>query len=151
MWFSCWYSIMLSYVASDIIYTIDSTTWPCNSVIVYDIDNTLIDEDDQPINPIIHTYHYAKKKGLQTVLITARPATASTITKTKQQLQSHGLDSNLGIYFLPTGTTDLVRYKLCSRKSVHNHGYVVVISVGDMPWDIGQYGGIGFQVPKARN
>ena len=38
------------------------------------------------------------------------------------------------------------KFKLLARKNLHDSGKKVEISIGDMKWDIGEYGGIGFIV-----
>jgi len=133
-------------VAKQIVDTIDKLTVSSKSVIVFDIDGTLIDTGDKPIHPIIATYHYAKKKGLIPVIITARVGTMEGITFTQKQLEMHGITNYICSYFLPFDKTDPARFKFMARKNLHEKGYVVEISIGDMPWDIGPYGGIGFRV-----
>lgn len=117
-----------------------------NSVIVYDIDDTLIANNGEPIIPIINTYNYAKSIGLIPVIITARPGSTENIQKTKEQLHSFGITDYKYMYFRPHDKQDLSTFKMLSRKNLHDRGYQVIVSIGDMPWDIGQYGGIGFRV-----
>ena len=54
------------------------------------------------------------------------------------------------MYFLPPESSsraqDQADYKLTARKNLHEMGYTVVMSVGDMPWDIGAYGGVGIKL-----
>ena len=135
-----------SAVANEIFKTINSISVSSNSVIVYDIDDTLINTNGEPITPIINTYHYAKNIGLTPVIITARPGFTENIHRTKEQLLSHGITGYKYMYFLPHDKIDQAMYKLIARKNLHERGYQVVISIGDMPWDIGHYGGIGFRV-----
>ncbi|MBS0627381.1 MAG: HAD hydrolase family protein [Verrucomicrobia bacterium] len=128
-----------------IIQAINSVTIDSKSVIVYDIDGTLI-ENDQPIHYVVESYHYAVKKGLKPVIITARKSYPENISYTINQLKQYNIVSPL-IFFLPVHLNDQAMFKLNARKSLHHdRGYEVKISVGDMPWDIGQYGGIGIRV-----
>lgn len=129
-----------------ILRTIASLSIKPNSVIVYDIDSTLIDNYGNPIHPIIHTYRYALQKGLKPIIITARPGSDEGIRYTLQQLKSFGIDRFLAVYFMPEEKRDQALYKKLSRKDIHDKGYRVEMSLGDMPWDIGEYGGIGFIV-----
>lgn len=135
-------------LANNILYTLNSINKKShiNPVIVYDIDDTLIDSQGRPIEPIIRTYWHAKNLGFKTVIITARED--RHIEPTKQQLHSHGIVNYSGLYFRPSLVTDLATYKLSARKNIHERGSTVVMSIGDMPFDIGKYGGIGFLVPK---
>ena len=133
-------------IAKDVVNTIDRIKISNNSVIVYDIDDTLIDNNGCPILPVINTYHYAKNSGLTTVIITARPDYDENIQRTIQQLHYFGITGYKYIYFRPRDKEDQATFKLLARKNLHDRGYHVVASIGDMPWDIGLYGGIGFRV-----
>jgi hypothetical protein len=134
-------------VANKIVRTINSMPIMNNSVIVYDIDDTLIrSSDGNPIIPIVNTYHYARNAGLIPVIITARPGFDQNIERTKEQLHSFGITDYKYTYFRPENKEDQAHFKLLSRKNLHDRGYQVAISIGDMPWDIGQYGGVGFRV-----
>jgi hypothetical protein len=135
-----------SDVANDIVKTINNIPIYENSAIVYDIDGTLISMNGEPIMPIINTYHHAKSAGLTPVIITARPGSDENIRRTKEQLRSYGIIGYRYMYFLPQNKQDQAKFKLISRQNLHERGYQVVISIGDMPWDIGHYGGIGFRV-----
>ena len=138
----------ISEIANEFIKTLNSLQFYENSVIVYDIDDTLIDTSGKTIEPIINTYHYAKKMGIATVIITARPGTRENIEKTKEQLSQHGITGYKYMYFIPRDKQDPMTFKYIARRNLHERGYNVAMSIGDMPWDIGYYGGIGFQVPK---
>jgi predicted secreted acid phosphatase len=138
--------------SSAILKAIDNINFQPNSIIVYDIDDTLIDSTyRKPIQDIVHTYKYAKKKGIKTSIITARRDLEDNIQYTVKELESHGITDFSSIYFLPKNKRDQAKYKLLARKNLHDRGYRVVMSIGDAPWDIGEYGGIGFTVPYGIN
>lgn len=125
---------------------IDSLSIKPNSMIVYDIDDTLIDREGQLIIPIVNTFHYALSKGLTIALITARPAFEENIRWTMDQLNSLNLSDYLTIYFRPIEKNDIWRYKTMARKNLIDRGYNIEMSIGDMPWDMGPFGGIGILV-----
>jgi hypothetical protein len=114
--------------------------------VVFDIDDTLIDGNDRPITPIIDLYNHVLSEGLTPVIITNRPGIPATIEYTKNQLRKHGIKDYKYIYFRPEHVNDPYGYKTESRRLVHTLGYTVVMSIGDQPWDIGMYGGIGIIV-----
>jgi predicted secreted acid phosphatase len=118
------------------------------SIIIYDIDNTLIYEDGNPNAPIIATYQYAKNLGFIPVIITARYGTEENIKRTLEQLKEHGITDYRFIFFLHPERNDPARYKLLARKQLYDRGYKAVMSIGDMPWDYGPYGGIGIKLPS---
>lgn len=114
-----------------------------NRVVVFDIDGTLLKKNN-PIQPVINLYNYAKALGYSPIIITARVGTDKNIRSTQQILHNHGIDGYLNIYFRPHGKYDLYRYKWYARKHIYDNGFITVASIGDMPWDIGEYGGYGF-------
>ena len=42
--------------------------------------------------------------------------------------------------------TDVKKYKKYARKNVVETGYKPLFSIGDMEWDIGEYGGFGIHI-----
>lgn len=143
--------IQLQNAAKKIIDRLNNISVPDNGVVVFDIDNTLVDNSGNPIIPIIRTYHHAHTKGLKTVIVTARVGTPENIEQTRQQLFKYGLDDNVCMYFRPQNNigdaSGQAYFKLKSREDIHRQGYTVVMSIGDMPWDIGEYGGDGHHIP----
>lgn len=116
-----------------------------NSVIVYDIDGTLLDETGA-IQSIVDTYHQAKSAGFKTAIITARRDYTQNVINTISQLGSIGVTNFSHIYFLPSKKQNITKFKFQSRQHLHELGLEVVMSIGDMPWDVGAYGGVGFLV-----
>lgn len=133
-------------VGKKIIKIIDNIPIFSNTVIVYDIDGTLLDTNGNPIGPIIDSYIYAKSKGMIPVIITARPAFEKNIMHTREQLSNVGVTEYKYMYFMPLDKEDQALYKLNARKNLFERGYRVAMSIGDMPWDYGEYGGIGVKV-----
>lgn len=134
---------------------IDSIKVKKNSIIIFDIDDTLIDTNDNPMYHIIYIYNYAKEKGLTPVIITARKGSKENIQRTHAQLKNSGITDYKGIFFLSEDLYDntkdnreqiITSYKLQTRKYLAENGYSIEMSVGDMQWDIGEYGGIGILV-----
>jgi hypothetical protein len=121
-----------------------------SAIVVYDIDDTLIGSNSLPITPIIDSYNYARQKGFNTAIITARPGFPQNIEQTDKQLRDCGISGYSFIFMLPPGKTDQAKFKLHARKHLHDLGHRVIVSVGDMPWDIGAYGGDGFRIWHSR-
>ena len=141
------YSQMIENIASVIIHTLYTSIPYNNSIAIYDIDETLINTDNSPIQPIINTFNHAKALGIQPVLITARVGTDLNVHKTQLQLSHHNITGYHSLYFRPSIHSDPYQYKLDARKDLYDKGYTAILSVGDAPWDIGEYGGIGFRLP----
>jgi predicted secreted acid phosphatase len=112
-------------------------------VVVFDIDDTLINTLGEPIMDVMEFYKYVKIIGFKTIIITAREGTPLNIKLTIDELKRFGISDYQGIYFRDPTQLNIEQYKINSRKNVLNLGFNTVMSVGDMYWDIGIYGGIG--------
>lgn len=142
-----WYQQVtnLSYQA---IVKLNNISLPDNATIVFDIDETLIRPDGKVIFPILNLYNYSKEMGLVIILITNRLGDESGIKFTQSQLSNLGITGYKSIYFRRSHKEgNPWRYKETARKHVFEQGLNIVMSVGDQPWDVGNYGGVGIQVP----
>jgi predicted secreted acid phosphatase len=119
-----------------------------NDAVVFDIDDTLIDQKTkQVIQPVYDFYTFLKERMI-IFIITARPDLDKTIEYTKNELTKHNIREYKSIYFRKVSNTDIRRYKLYARKDILDKGYNILISIGDKEWDIGEYGGIGILVSR---
>ena len=85
---------------------------------------------------------------VQHTLITNRTGDTSTIEYTQKQLTERGIFGYKALYFRPSDKENMpYRYKEKARQNIHERGMIVMMSIGDKPWDIGNYGGIGFILP----
>ena len=137
-------------VANAALQKLDQIQLPNNAAVVFDIDHTLLDGAGNPIEPIVRLYNIVKNKRITPVIITARLGNQKGIEITQSQLSRSGIDSYKFLYFLHPNKRDPVQYKRIARKNVHERGLYVVMSIGDEYWDIGDYGGHGFIVPKCK-
>jgi predicted secreted acid phosphatase len=120
------------------------TQLPVNNknVIIFDIDDTLLfPQTGLPIEPVVSFYDTIKQLGIIPVIITARIATSENIEHTQNELKKINITGYQNIFFRPITKFDIPFYKLMSRKAVIDNGYNIIMSVGDMYWDVGEYGG----------
>lgn len=122
---------------------------PAILAVVFDIDGTLIDEHDQPIRPIVSLYNFCKALKTSLFIVTAREE--SSREETHKELSRHGITDYVDSYFRHKHEYNVEKQKTQARKDIHDRGYDVVMSVGDMPWDIGKYGGYGVLLPTDNN
>lgn len=135
-------------VVRDMLGYLNQITLPHNPCIVFDIDHTLLDQFGHPIEPVVYLYNDVKRRGITPVIITAREGRPEVVNWTTSQLKNVGIVDYKLLYFLHPGRKDPWRYKLMSRKNVSDRGYSVIMTVGDEQWDHGDYGGVGFIIPK---
>lgn len=132
--------------AHEIINFINNIIVYPNTAIVYDIDDTLINTNGEPICPIIATYKNAIARKIKTIIITARSYSPYNLQNTINQLAYYGIKDYEFLILRPSNITDLFFYKEKMREKMKNNGYNIVASIGDMPWDIGKYGGVNFLI-----
>ena len=117
-----------------------------NHVVIFDIDDTIYNViNNNIIEPIFDLYNYAIKNNVYVVFITAREGNQFTIDFTQEQLKSFNIQYDL-LYFRPPSMKDIYLYKKYARRNVVESGYTSLFSIGDMEWDIGEYGGIGIHI-----
>jgi len=121
---------------------------PVNPCCIFDIDNTLIDTSGNLIQPVFDIYSYCISMGFSIVIVTCRPSDEHNVKETLLQLKYYGIHNIESFYFMKPHAINPYDYKEKCRFNVKNRGLNTIMSIGDMPWDIGNYGGIGFIVPK---
>jgi predicted secreted acid phosphatase len=123
---------------------------PVKSAIVFDIDDTLIkSRNGKGIVDVLRSYYLVKLSGIKPIIITERLYTWDVIGQTNKDLERFQINDPI-IFFRPEGMEDYERYKLLTRKFITEKNYDIVMSIGDQPYDIGEYGGHGIIV-KRRN
>jgi phosphoglycolate phosphatase-like HAD superfamily hydrolase len=121
---------------------------PVNAAVVFDIDDTLIDgKDGSSIPAVIALYRRTRQLGYTTFIVTNRVAGYGSYTD--RQLASVGVTGYVSSYFRSPGENDFWGAKRSARKHIAERGYTTVMSIGDKPWDIGEYGGYGVIIPAA--
>ena len=117
-----------------------------NQAIVFDIDDTLISSrDGQLILNIFDFYNYCINRGYSVYIITARSGTIKNMEITIQQLQSLGIANYKRLYFRKPFDMRVARSKKLARKHIPHS---IILSIGDQPGDIGEYGGVGILLSR---
>ena len=136
------------YISRYAIRYLDKLELPEKPAIIFDIDNTLLDSNFNMIKPVVILYNYAEMLGIFPVIVTSRESTEQVIQKTSEQLRDIGIVKKF-IYFRKPYRTDIWSFKRASRKNVEEHGYKIVMSVGDSMCDITNgYVGLGIKIPR---
>lgn len=122
---------------------------PSNSVIIFDIDDTLIyNMSDYVIYPVFMFFNWIKSIGIIPIIITARSGSQESILYTREQLQKLGINGYSFIFFRIPEDNNIFQYKKNARKIIHDRGFNILMSIGDMSWDIGEYGGYSILLRK---
>jgi predicted secreted acid phosphatase len=115
------------------------------AAIVFDIDGTLVYDGswDKPIWSVINFCNYCKDIGIATMIVTARGGWETNIEKTKQSLRDLGLSCD-SFFFRKPDDHEIAKFKTNVRRYMNQAtNFNVLISIGDNPWDMGQWGGTG--------
>jgi len=120
---------------------LDNIPFDSNQAIVFDIDDTLISSKNGQLIPnIFDFYNYCINRGYKVYIITARAGTIKNMEITIQQLRSLGIANYKRLYFRKPLDLQVARSKKLARKHIP---HPIVLSIGDQPGDIGEYGGFG--------
>ena len=142
------WKIDITNISRHSIRYLDNLKLPENPAIVFDIDNTLIDNTGKCIIPIAVLYHYAKMLGISPIIITSRVAIKNIIDYTLYQLKLYGILDYKLLFMRKNEQTDNWIFKQKSRKNAHDRGFNIIMSVGDSEWDITNgYTGYGVKIP----
>ena len=120
-----------------------------SDIVFFDIDDTLLRSynTSQPIVPVVNFYKYLVNNGYNTAIITARPNFEQNVKYTIDDLKNIGIENDYKFLVLkPLNEHNIVEYKINARKQILDNGYTPLMSIGDMYWDVGKYGGIGIIV-----
>lgn len=132
------------HIVNELKKYIESREWPSNTAAVFDIDGTLLSLPFfEPIDYVIDLYNTVKQKNIIPIIITAREYFPYNWHVTTEQLKYYGITEYKILFMRTKDCVNLFQYKLDARKKVHDLGFNVVMSIGDNPFDIGEYGGIG--------
>jgi|TARA_B110000503_G_scaffold50653_2_gene81960 hydroxymethylpyrimidine pyrophosphatase-like HAD family hydrolase len=97
-----------------------------DDAVMFDIDDTLIYVNKDPITPMIELLHEAKQMGYTIVIITARPDWDEFVRMTIDELKSYN------IYYDYLGFTSASTKTLMKKKLPYNF----ILSVGDLETDL---------------
>lgn len=116
-----------------------------NDIVFFDIDDTLLHPyTNEPIIPVLDFYKYLVKHGYNIAIITARENTELNYKYTVSDLKSIGIENDYKFLILrQPDNNDIKEYKKTARKKIVEQGFSPLMSIGDMNWDMGEYGGIG--------
>lgn len=129
---------------------LDSRKKRPNDAIIFDIDGTLVANETHCILPVKQLYDEALAKGYHVFIVTARAKTLGNELFTTIMLEKCGITTFNSIFMRPPDDLNLYSYKESRRKAIYDMGFHSVMSVGDMPFDFGAYGGLSIKIPEIK-
>jgi predicted secreted acid phosphatase len=119
-------------------------------IVFFDIDDTLLRPyaiEPTPVQPVLNFYKYLTSHGYNVAIITARADYEENLKYTLNDLKNIGIENDYKYLILrPQYIEDIKEFKKMARKGILDKGYTPLMSIGDMYWDVGEYGGIGIIV-----
>lgn len=107
--------------------------------VVFDIDDTLVDEVENKIGPVFRVYRLCKQLGFEVAIVTARPDTPFNRKETVRMLRERGIDDWESLYMMPTriqpSAVTVSAYKRQARDDISER-HDIIANVGDMWHDI---------------
>ena len=142
--------IINSYYKMDLIHFFEKIPKKKTDIVFFDIDDTLLRpfvSVPTPVQPVLDFYKYLTSHGYNVAIITARPNYEENVTYTLLDLKNIGIENDYKFIILrPEYMRDIKEFKKLARKEIIDKGYTPLMSIGDMYWDVGEYGGIGIIV-----
>ena len=127
---------------------LEKIPYKSNQAVVFDIDDTLISSENGKLIPKVYEiYNYCRNKGYIIYIITARGGTSYVINITRRQLHSLGITGYKKVFFRHPMDLMVAKYKKNIRKDIPEN---IIMSIGDQPGDIGEYGGYGLLVKRPK-
>ena len=116
-----------------------------SGVVVFDIDDTLIDSNtEQAIPAVLRVYRLCKTLGFRRMIVTARPDIPMSRMQTRATLRAAKIDEYDALYMMPhkdytKGTPELVsKYKRNARTHIASR-YDIVANLEDMLYNCLSY------------
>jgi hydroxymethylpyrimidine pyrophosphatase-like HAD family hydrolase len=112
---------------------------PPYPVIVFNIDNTLLDKKREPLIPVLNMYYYILSLNINIIIVTTRPATDKCMENTNNELLSYNIDNFKCIYYRKEDRSNLKRYKINSLKNIVKRGYNIIMNIDNMDYTEDEY------------
>ena len=111
-------------------------------VIVFDIDDTLINRGGKPLPPVVALYKKCLALGLRCAIVTARPDIPGNRAETIRLLRQHGITNWDVLHLMPVSHThravtaeEISAYKQSKRDEIARH-VPILANIGDMWTDL---------------
>ena len=126
----------LTKIALYNIIILQAMTYTENAIIIFNIDNTLLDSTGKRMNPIITLYDYAKLLNIKIAIITRRLGTPENIEKTEKQLYKRCILNYNYIYFLKPLDVNFEEFKNNVIKDIKRKGHKIIMIIGYMEFNV---------------
>jgi predicted secreted acid phosphatase len=120
-----------------------------NGVVIFDIDDTLVDSDEKRISPVVNLFKLSQKFGFACSIVTARQEGLKNRNETAEMLQKCGIENWTHLYMMPSALRGKIKteeqlrryvsaYKSDARDQI-SQTYDIIANIGDMWHDLIKY------------
>ena len=106
-----------------------------HGTVVFDIDDTLVDKEENTITDMFSVYKSCIKLGFVVNIVTARPESKMNRTLTMQMLHKNGIDKFEALYMMPSDINPtfetISQYKYLARQDISKR-HNIIANCGDM-------------------
>ena len=125
-WFICWMRFQRKCGA--------------NGIVVFDIDDTLVDAKERQIESVVEVYLQCLEIGFRCAIVTARPESPENRRETISMLRSHGISNWESLYMMPKSVQvydaeHISKYKRSARDDIETR-HRILGNIGDMWHDL---------------
>lgn len=111
-----------------------------SGIVVFDIDDTLVDSEERPITPVVEFYKTCMEMGFQCAIVTARPEEPENRRLTSSMLRKNGVTKWESLYMMPSSVQvynaeHISKYKRSARDDIETR-YRILANIGDMWHDL---------------
>ena len=116
-------------------------------VVVFDIDDTLVDGDEVKIDPVVKAFNRCVELGFKCAIVTARPEGVENRRETVRMLQRNDVQGWESLYMMPSNVRtfdakSISRYKRSARDDIESR-YRILANIGDMWHDLVRFPLVG--------
>lgn len=123
----------------NVINKLKTLVLPCNSAIIFNIDNTIL-KNGKPVIEIIEIINFSRKLNIDTIIITSRNGDDDTINNTINELKTNNINYNFVYFHKINKKSSISDYKKNCRKNIIERGYNIIMCIGYNHHDIyGEY------------
>ena len=112
-------------------------------VVVFDIDDTLVDKRERPLEEVIRLFTTCKDLGFKCAIVTARPEGVANRRDTIRMLHANSVKGWESLYMMPNHITNktvetISEYKRAARDDIESREHILA-NLGDSMHDLVRY------------
>lgn len=115
--------------------------------VVFDIDDTLVDDNEQHIPPVVDAFNTCINLGFKCAIVTARPEGVQNRRETISMLKKNGIHKWESLYMMPASVKvfdaeHISKYKRSARDDIETR-HRILANIGDMWHDLVRFPLVG--------